>query len=181
MLRSLALAGARAAYRSDIMTRTLRWPYAITAALGITLSACASQPERHAGLASLPGTEGCFWTRTVYDWVALDSATLIVSASDQSPYLVKLLGPIPGLGARENLRFHTGRGGGELFCSANHSFVSTPGRAGWWSTALAVRRLTPAQARQLSEQVDWPLVHHAPAIYPAQSDPPTAAPATPTG
>lgn len=140
---------------------------ALAGALSFTLAACATQP---ASLAELPGTEGCFWTRLVYDWVALDDSTLLVSApNDRSPYLVKLMGPIPGLAAREHLAFHTGREGGGLFCSRNHPFVAAPGRAGWREPAVAVRRLTPAMARQLMTRVELPLVHHAPTVYPKQS------------
>ena len=145
-----------------------RWLGPLVAAFSLTAAACAAQPSKQA--AELPGTEGCFWARSVVDWVALDSSTLIVAApTDQSPYLVKLLNPIPGLAAHEHTFFQSGRPGVGQFCSANHSFVSVPGRGGWRSPAVAVRRLTPAQVRQLAGHADGPLVHHAPTPYPAES------------
>jgi hypothetical protein len=140
---------------------------ALAGALSLAVGACATQPAQ---LAQLPGTEGCFWTRLVYDWVALDDSTLLVSVpNDRSPYLVKLLGPVPGLAAREPLIFSTGRDGSELFCSRNHPFIIAPGRNRWRQPVVAVRRLTPAMAQQLTLHVELPLVHHAPTVYPKES------------
>ncbi len=147
--------------------------------IGIALTACAAQPAK---LAALPGTEGCFWTSTVFDWVALDSSTLIVSApTSNSPYLVKLMSPVPGLAARERMVFHSGVPGGGQFCSANHSFVTVAGRYGWRQHAVAVRRLTPEVARQLTADMRSPIVNHAPTPYPAQSAAPSVTHTQPTG
>jgi len=121
--------------------------YALLTLLGASLAGCAAQPRRE--LASLPGRDACFWTRTLFDWTVLDDSTLLVHApTPNDAYLVKLFAPIPDLKFHDALGFQGGNGPPGQFCAQNGAVIAggpVPER----EPVIAVRALTAAQARQL--------------------------------
>ncbi len=135
---------------------------ACTAAVFSLLGACASHPYAESpAVANLPGKEACFFTRTVFSWTVLNDSTLIVDApTSQTPYLVKLMAPVPGLGglAAERLGFQSGPRMG-MFCNMDSIFVRAPGGGPppWREPAIAVRAITPAQAKDLIATAQTPV------------------------
>lgn len=123
-------------------------------ALGLV--ACASRPPQ--SLASLPGKESCFWTRTVFTWTVLDDSTLIVEAPMNTPYLVKLLSPIPQLRFLEHIGFDNGPSAVGQFCSTT-GYIVEGGQFAQRSPAVAVRALSPQQAQQLIAAAKSPQPH----------------------
>lgn len=145
---------------------------ALALLLASSLIGCASQPPRE--LAKLPGTPACFYVRTLFSWVVLDPQTLIVYApSLQSPYLLKLLGPIPGLTFNERLGFQSGVPHNGRMCS-NDGYVIQPGPVRIRQAVTAVRALTVAEAAPLIAAAGKPRMHRKPARAPAK-------PTTPAG
>jgi hypothetical protein len=129
---------------------------ALLGCFGIGLAACASHPPQ--SLANLPGKESCFWTSTVFTWTVLDDSTLIVDAPMNTPYLVKLLSPIPQLRFLERIGFDNGPGAIGQFCSTS-GYIVARGQFGQRTPATAVRALSPQQAQQLIAAAKSPPPH----------------------
>jgi hypothetical protein len=131
--------------------------------LGMGLAACASHPPP--SVANLPGKESCFWTRTVFTWTVLDDSTLIVDAPMNTPYLVKLLSPIPQLRFLERIGFDNGPSAIGQFCSTT-GYIVARGQFAQRSPATAVRALSPQQAKQLIAAAKSPQPHQQAAAKP---------------
>jgi hypothetical protein len=116
--------------------------------LGLGLVGCASEPRHE--LAHLPGKNACFWTRTIFDWTVINDSTILVHApSPRDAYLIKLFYPIPGLTLDEvALGFQGGDGEPGQFCREN-GYVISPGPVREREPVIAVRAITPAEAKQL--------------------------------
>lgn len=137
--------------------------FAAVALLSVGFAACAAQPSREA--ARLPGTEACFRAATVFNWVVLDNQTMIVNApTDQRPYLVKLLGPLPGLKGHERLGFDAGRGRSGMFCGGTATIIVF-GTIRRREAVSAVRELTPQEAKRLLAAAGSPVVHREPSTH----------------
>jgi hypothetical protein len=121
--------------------------YVLLGLLGIALAACASQPRRD--LVNLPGKDGCFWTRSLFNWTVLDDSTLVVHAPmKQDAYLIKLFAPISGLTFHERLGFEGGGGDPAQICS-NNAYMIAGGPIPEREPIVAVRSLTPDEAKTL--------------------------------
>lgn len=143
--------------RTNIM-RTPKTCHAGALAVAVLLGACASNLP--SDVANLPGKEACFWTSTIFNWTALDDSTLIVDApTEQAPYLVKLMAPIPGLRASDRVGFLGGDPTG-MFCKMSSVFIR--GSLSYREPVVAVRALTPAQAKEMLARDNAPGVSHQP-------------------
>jgi len=132
----------------------------LLALLAMGLVACGSQPRR--GLANLPGADACFWTRNLSDWTVLNDSTLIVHAPlTRDAYLIKLFAPIPGLQFHERLGFEGGDGDPGQICSTN-AYVIAGGPVPEREPVAAVRKLTPAQAKNLLSTSGASVPHRQP-------------------
>jgi hypothetical protein len=145
--------------------RVLRTRLVRICLLGASLFAgCASHPQpapKAPEPEHLPGKEACFWTNSISDWTVLDDSTLIVTAPlPKDAYLVKLFAPIPDLSFRQRLGFQSEAGEGGRFCRENgYVFELGPVPQRW--PAVAVRALTPEEARQLLNRAGGPASHRA--------------------
>ncbi|HEX4051284.1 MAG TPA: hypothetical protein VHY19_10440 [Steroidobacteraceae bacterium] len=140
---------------------------AIAAALlitGLGMSGIAPATDRPAELSSLPGKEACFWMHSIFNWAVLDDSTLLVEApTSQTPFLVKLFRPMPGM-TTDRVGFDSGRPRAGLFCVNSYVFVRGPARAAPpdYAPAIAVRALTPVQAKELLAKAGGPVVYRQP-------------------
>jgi hypothetical protein len=135
---------------------------ALVTGLGMATVAPAADPP--AELSSLPGKEACFWMHGIFNWTVLDDTTLIVEApTSRTPYLVKLFRPISGM-TTDRVGFASGPPRNGLFCVNSYVFVRGPARAAPqdYTSAMAVRALTPAQARELLTKASGPVVYKQP-------------------
>jgi len=138
-----------------------RIAYSLLVLLAVGLGGCASQPRRE--LAHLPGTTGCFWTRNIFDWTVLDASTVLVhSPGPRDAYLIKLFAPIPDLRFHEVLGFEGGDGHPDQFCTDN-GYVIVRGPVPQREPVVAVRVLSPLEARQLLAGAGHPAPHRPPA------------------
>ena len=124
-------------------------------ARGCGLAACASHPPP--SVASLPGKESCFFTRTVFTWTVLDDSTLIVDAPMNDPYLVKLLSPIPQLRFHERIGFDNGPSARPVLPTTG--YIVARGQFAQRTPTIAVRALSPQQAKQLIAAAKSPQPH----------------------
>jgi Family of unknown function (DUF6491) len=132
----------------------------IAALAVVLLASCASAALKEQ--AKLPGTDACLWTRTIFDWTALDDSTLLIHAPlPQDAYLVKLFAPIPDLKFRLRLGFQGGEGTPEQFCR-DSGYVVAVGPIPEREPVVAVRALTQTQARQLLARAGNPVSRRAP-------------------
>jgi hypothetical protein len=132
------------------------------AAAAAALCGCASSPSSQgAGLAAdlgsssrktqaLPGTPGCFWLSNFQgSWTVLNDSELIVYAPLESrPYLVKLFEPVPSLQFHERLGFENPERTG-MICDGAMDDLLVPRWEPHRIPIVAVRKLTPAEARHL--------------------------------
>jgi len=130
--------------------------HALSLSLLIGLVSCSSHPPREAGPVpakdKLPGTDACFWTRSLQDWTVLDDSTLLVHAPmAKDAYLVKLIAPIFGLSFHETLGFEGGGGNPGQICGQTAYVIARNAGGGIpdRQPVSAVRALTPAEAKHL--------------------------------
>jgi hypothetical protein len=129
--------------------RWARWRSALLNPLMLTLVGCASNGASapHAPPPPLPGTEACIFTVNLNDWTVIDNSTLIVYAPlRKDPYLLKLFAPIFDLQFRESLGFEDIEHNGQL---CKDDYVVTRGDSPHRTPIIAVRSLTPDQAKQI--------------------------------
>jgi hypothetical protein len=126
-----------------------RWASALLSPLILLAAGCATNGTAtpHAPPPPLPGTEACIFTVNLNDWTVIDNSTLIVYAPlRKAPYLVKLFSPIFDLQFRESLGFEDIEHNGQL---CKDDYVVARGDSPNRTSIIAVRALTPEQARQM--------------------------------
>jgi hypothetical protein len=91
----------------------------------------------------------------------LDDSTLIVTAPlPKDAYLVKLFAPIPDLSWRQRLGFQSEAAEPGRFCRENgYVFELGPVPQRW--PVVAVRALTPGEAKELLKRAGGPAPHRA--------------------
>jgi hypothetical protein len=112
---------------------------------------CAAMRAQSAPAAApLPGTDACVFIRDVYDWVVVDTTTLIVYAPMRTdPYLLKLFAPVFDLDFRQRVGFEDAEHNGQLCGNGTDYLVIRDETGPERVPIVAFRKITPDQAKQL--------------------------------